>query len=202
MHISWLGGTALKLVFRPAEEDIVVVIDPYKPELGSFPRNLSADLGLYTRGEKDTINIGEAFVLSTPGECEVKGVLATGVYGSENNRLMFRLDSEQLSIGHLGLATKQLTERQIELLNGVDILFVPIGDEDCYDPETAAKVANYLEAKVIIPIAMKSDNNPKAKGTEDFLKEMGAKAEPEKKIIIKKKTLPEEGTVVMLLAKE
>lgn len=203
MHISWLGSTALKLVFRPNEEDVVMVIDPYKPDTGTFPRNLNADIGLYTRGEDNTITLsGNPFILSTPGECEIKGVLVTSAYGTEPNELIFRIDSENLSIGHLGLSKKQLTERQTEILTGVDILFIPVGDQNCYDAEMASKVANSLEPKVIIPIAFKSDNDPKAKGAEEFLKEMAAKAEPEKKIIIKKKTLPEEGTQVMLLAKE
>ena len=202
MHISWLGNTAFKLVFKPAEEDVVVVIDPYKPASGAFPRNLSAEIGLYSRGEENTITLGNPFVLSTPGECEVRGVLITAVYGSEPENLMFRIDSEGLSIGHLGMAKKPLNERQTELLNGVDILFVPVGNDTCYDAEAAAKVANALEPKVVIPMAFKSDNDPKAKPVEEFLKEMGVKVQPEKKLIIKKKTLPEEGTQVMVVEKE
>lgn len=202
MHISWLGGSAFKLVFKPTEDDVVVVIDPYKPSVGTFPRNLNADIGLYSRGEDNAITLGSPFVLSTPGECEVKGVLITAVYGNEPDQLMFRLDSECLSIGHLGLAKKPLNERQTEILNGVDILFVPVGNDTCYDAEMAAKVANALEPKVIIPMAFKSDNDPKAKPVEEFLKEMGAKAQPEKKLIIKKKSLPEEGTQVLVVEKE
>ena len=202
MHISWLGNTAFKFVFKPAEEDVVVVIDPYKPTAGTFPRNLSADIGLYSRGEENTITLGNPFVLSTPGECEIKGVLVTAAYGDGSDQLMFRIDSENLSIGHLGMAKKPLNERQTELLSGVDVLIVPVGENECYDAEAASKVANALEPKVVIPMAFKSDNDPKAKPVEEFLKEMGAKVQPEKKLIIKKKTLPEEGTQVMVVDKE
>jgi len=202
MHISWLGNTAFKLVFKPAEDDVVVVIDPYKPNTGTFPRNLSAEIGLFSRGEDNCITLGNPFVLSTPGECEVKGVLVTSAYGADDKNLIFRIDSEQLSIGHLGMMNKPLNERQTEILNGVDILFVPVGGNNCYDEEAAAKTANALEPKVIIPMAYKSDNDTKAEPVEKFLKEMGAKCQPEKKIIIKKKTLPEEGTQVMVVEKE
>jgi len=202
MHISWLGNTAFKFVFRPAEEDVVVVIDPYKPTTGVFPRNLSAEIGLFSHGEENTITLGNPFVLSTPGECEVKGVLITAVYGNELDNLMFRIDSEGLSIGHLGMAKKPLNERQTEIMAGVDILFVPVGNDTCYDAAAASKVANALEPKIIIPMAFKCDNDPKAKPVEEFLKEMGAKVQPEKKLIIKKKTLPEEGTQVMVVEKE
>ena len=55
MHISWLGNTAFKLVFKPTEDDVVVVIDPYKPATGVFPRNLSAEIGLYSRGARPSM---------------------------------------------------------------------------------------------------------------------------------------------------
>src|SRR3989339_1255209 len=203
MHISWLGNTAFRLQTKPKNDEVTIVIDPYRPEKGGFPRNLLADIALYTHGEEGSITItGNPFVLSTPGECEVKGVLVAAVPGTEPENLMFRIDSEGLSIGHLGMAKKPLNERQTELLNGVDILFVPVGNDTCYDAEAAAKVANALEPKIVIPMAFKSDNDPKAKPVEEFLKEMGAKVQPEKKLIIKKKTLPEEGTQVMVVEKE
>src|SRR3989339_1820628 len=203
MHISWLGNTAFRLQTKPKNDEVTIVIDPYRPEKGGFPRNLLADIALYTHGEEGSITItGNPFVLSTPGECEVKGVLVAAVPGTEPENLMFRIDSEGLSIGHLGMAKKPLNERQTELLNGVDILFVPVGNDTCYDAEAAAKVANALEPKIVIPMAFKCDNDPKAKPVEEFLKEMGAKVQAEKKLIIKKKTLPEEGTQVMVVEKE
>ncbi len=52
MHITWHGTTAIKLQAKPDSEDITVLIDPYKPNSGNFPRNLIAHLVLYTRGKK------------------------------------------------------------------------------------------------------------------------------------------------------
>jgi L-ascorbate metabolism protein UlaG (beta-lactamase superfamily) len=205
MHISWLGNTAVRIQVKPFDKDVDVVIDPYRPTAGEFPRNLSTNIGLYTRGSENSITLsGNPFILDTPGECETKGVLITAVQGNEEGQIMFRLDTEQLSVAHLGLTDKPLTDLQLEALSGVDILIVPVGGKNCYDAETAAKAVNAIEPHIVIPIAYKSDNDPNAEPVEKFLKEMGVagKVQPEKKTIIKKKTLPQEETQVILLSKE
>ena len=204
MHISWLGNTAIKIQVKPFDKDVTVVIDPYKPEKGSFPRSLTPEIGLYTRGQKNSITLsGNPFILDTPGECETKGVLMNAVQGEKAKDIKIRIDAEQLSVGHLGLANKQLTEKELGVLSDVDILIVPVGGDNCYDAQAAAKAANSVEPKIIIPIAFKSENDPGAKPVEDFLKEMGITNQtPEKKFIIKKKNLPTEETQVIVLSKE
>ena len=204
MHISWLGNTAIKIQVKPFDKDVTVVIDPYKPEKGSFPRSLTPEIGLYTRGQKNSITLsGNPFILDTPGECETKGVLMNAVQGEKAKDIKIRIDAEQLSVGHLGLANKQLTEKELGVLSDVDILIVPVGGDNCYDAQAAAKAANSVEPKIIIPIAFKSENDPGAKPVEDFLKEMGITNQtPEKKFIIKKKNLPTEETQVVVLSKE
>ena len=204
MHISWLGNSAIKIQTRPFDNDIVIIIDPYKPATGDFPRNLAPDIGLYTHSEENSITLSDnAFILSTPGEVENKGVLITAVQGHGPNEIMFRLDSEQLSVAHLGMSKKVLTDEQLGLLSGVDILILPVGGNDCYDAETASKVISEIEPRIIIPMAFKSDNDQKAEPISVFLKEMGTPmGEPEKKIIIKKKDLPTEETKVIILSKE
>ena len=203
MHISWLGNTAIKLQAKPLDQDITIIIDPYRPDHGEFPRSLMPDIGLYTRGEEGSITLsGNPFIISGPGEYETKGALVSALTQDDNNTLL-RIDVEQLSIGHLGMIKKELTNDELEMLSEVDILFVPVVDFDCLDAEKAAKICNTIEPRIIIPMAFKSDTDPKAQGVELFLKEMGApKSEPEKKVIIKKKDLPAEETKVIVLAKE
>jgi L-ascorbate metabolism protein UlaG (beta-lactamase superfamily) len=205
MHISWLGTTAIRLQAKPFDEDIVIVIDPYRPAKGDFPRNLMPHIGLFTRGEEETITLsGDPFLLSMPGEIDTKGILVSAVEGFDEKSTMLRIDAEQLSIGHLGLVNKQLTERQLNLLSDVDILFVPVGGKDCYDAEQAVKAVNSIEPRIVIPVAFKSDNDPDADSVEKFLKEIGSKNHeaPQKKVIIKKKDLPEEETRIIVLEKE
>lgn len=204
MHISWLGTTAIKLQAKPFDQDVTVIIDPYKPQVGSFPRSLMPHIALYTRGEAESITLsGDPFILSTPGECEIKGVLVTAVYGDSADKTMVRVDAENISLGHLGLTSKQPTNEQLEILSGVDILCVPIGNSSGYDAEAAMNAVNAIEPRVVIPMAFQSENDPKAASVSAFLKAMGITAEtPEKKVIIKKKDLPQEETKIIVLGKE
>lgn len=204
MHISWLGSTAVKLQTKPFDQDVIVIIDPYKPEKGSFPRSLAPQIGLYTRGEKNSITLsGNPFLLSTPGECETKGVLITAAQGHEQDQTMLRVDVEGISVGHIGLTKKQPSNDQLEVLSGVDILFVPVGNNESYDAEAAIKAINTIEPRVVVPIAYQSDNDPKAATVDNFIKAFGVAADkPEKKVIIKKKDLPQEETRLVILVKE
>lgn len=204
MHISWLGTTAMKLQTKPFDKDITVLIDPYKPKKGSFPRSLTADIVLYTRGTKNSITIsGSPFILDTTGEVETHGVLITAVRGEEAGSTLLRIDTEKMSIGHIGLRDKELTDAQLEMLSEVDILFLPVGDHNCYGARSAVKTIQSIEPRVVIPIAYESDNDPEAKGLDGFIKEVGvAPREEEKKVILKKKDLPQEEMHVIVVSKE
>ena len=204
MHISWLGNTAVKIQAKPFDKDVVIVIDPYKQEKGNFPRSLAPNIGLYTRGMKNSITLsGEPFVLDTSGECEHDGVLISSVQGHEVGTTMIRIDAEQLSVGHIGFIKKQLDDKQLEILADIDILLVPVGHPDGLDNEMAIKIINSVEPRIVIPIAFQSDNDLQAKPIDSFLREMGVKEhKAENKIIIKKKDLPQEETQVIVLSKE
>ncbi|OGH67878.1 MAG: hypothetical protein A3J66_02525 [Candidatus Magasanikbacteria bacterium RIFCSPHIGHO2_02_FULL_47_14] len=204
MHFSWLGTTAVKIQTKPADKDVTILIDPYKPAKGAFPRSLLADIVLYTRGAEGSITVsGNPFILSTPGECEIHNVLMTAVSGDKPGSTMVRIDAEGMSVAHLGLAIGELTDQQLDVLGGVDVLFIPVGDLDCYGARSAVKAINAIEPRVIIPIAHHSDNDPDAKTVDGFVKELGIQSEQtEKKVILKKKDLPQEESRVVVLAKE
>lgn len=204
MHISWLGGATIKLQTKPVADDVIILLDPYKPSTGDFPRSLTADVVVATRGEENLVTLsGTPFLLASPGECETKNVLMTAATSQIAGQTIARLDTEQLSIGYLGLAQKTLNDEELDIVSGVDILFVPVGGENCYDAEMAVKVVNEIEPRIVIPMAYNSDNDPKAAGVSEFLKAIGLKAEePQSKVIIKKKDLPTEDMKVIVLTKE
>ncbi len=205
MHISWLGGTTVKIVAKPFADEVIIVIDPYKPNEGTAARSFSPNVAIYTRGSDNSTTLsGEPFILDTPGECDIKGVLITSVIGSEPGQTMIRLDAEGVSLAHLGLANKTLNQKQREVLSGIDVLFVPVGGLNSFDAEEAVKTVNDLEPKVVIPVGHQSDNDPKSAPAAQFCKAMGVPivTEPETKVIIKKKDLPTEDTSVVVLAKE
>jgi L-ascorbate metabolism protein UlaG (beta-lactamase superfamily) len=204
MHLTWLGSTAIKIQTKHQEKDVIVVIDPYRPESGAFPRSLTPDIALFTHGQDGSVTLsGAPFIMDKPGECEIKGVLITATDGSKPDTVIFRLDTEGISLGHPGNIAKPLSDREMEVLSGVDILFVPCDAKSDQGVEEEVKMVNQVEPRVVIPMNFKSDNDPNAGEVEPFLKEMGSgNIAAETKIIIKKKDLPEEEMKVMLLKKE
>lgn len=204
MHLSWLGRTAVKIQAKPFDEDITVVIDPYRPETGDFPRSLTPHIALFTRGEDGSVALsGTPFVLSTPGECETKGVLMTAVEGAREGTMMVRVDAEGVAVGHLGLVKEPLTPAELEALGDVDVLFLPVGGGDGYDAEAAVKAVNAIEPRIVVPMYYKSENDPSLAPVSQFLKEMGSSnGAEEKKLIVKKKDLPADETKVVVLGKE
>lgn len=146
-------------------------------------------------------------------EYEVKGVEILGidtfhdsVGGKERGRnIVYHFKCDGISLVHLGDLGCKLTPNQVEDLNGVDILFVPVGGFYTIDLPLVHQIISQLEPKIVIPMHFKTEkHNPeifgKLNSLDVFLKEMGEEdIRPEKKLKIKSRTqLPEERKIVVL----
>lgn len=202
MHISWLGQTAMKLQTKNGDQDVVIAIDTYKPTQGDFPRSLSPDIGLFSVGTDQAIGQGqETFVLDTLGECDIKQVMISAYPGSHES-LVFSVTAEGIHLVHLGRITSY-DDALVEKIGSVDVLCLPVGGgKNFLKPEDAAALVTALEPRIVIPIAYKCDTDQGAETLQAFLKEAGLKPTvTDKKIIIKKKDLPQEETQLMVLEK-
>jgi hypothetical protein len=201
MHISWLGRNCVKLVAKHLEEDVVVLIDAYKPEKGEFPRSFTPTVALLSQGEDGAATFSQnPLVVTTPGEFETKDCMVVGIPGNDKD-LVFKIMAEGLSLLHVGGLSKKLTNEAMEKIGHVDILFVPSGNSHL-SAEDAAALATELEPRIVIPVGYQCDTDPKAKPLSEFVKEIGLKpAQTDKKFIIKKKDLPQEDTALFVLEK-
>ncbi|MBI3956006.1 MBL fold metallo-hydrolase, partial [Candidatus Gottesmanbacteria bacterium] len=147
-----------------------------------------------------------------PGEYEVKGVgiVGVGVYhddtgGSERGKnTIYRIELDGISVVHLGDLGHELSSAQVDSLDGVDILLIPVGGFYTIDAASAAKVVGEIEPRIVIPMHyLTAGLDQKAFGSlavvEAFLKEMGkADVVPQPKLTISKDKMPEEMQVVVL----
>ncbi|MEQ1561220.1 MAG: MBL fold metallo-hydrolase [Nitrospira sp.] len=152
-----------------------------------------------SRGDK------ESFVIDGPGEYEVSGVFIKGFLSKSNYgnkeavNTIYTVSLEGITLGFLGaLSEKDLSAEAKEALDGIDILFVPIGGDGVLDPAVAQKVAVQFEPKIIIPSHFGEVGDKNALKT--FLKEASEEGvKPIDKLTIKKKDLDgKEGDVVVL----
>jgi L-ascorbate metabolism protein UlaG (beta-lactamase superfamily) len=186
----------------------MVLIDPFDASTGlKIPRQ-NADLVLTTsnrpeHGAFESVN-GDPFVIQGPGEYEAKGVFVWGHaidHGTPPRRTtLYVLESEGLTLAHLGDLSVVLTEGQLDRLEGVDILCLPVGGHDVLDAKKAAALLSEIEPRIVIPMyyhqaGLKKDLDPVSK----FAKELGLTPETVEKLKITKKDLPQEETKLVIL---
>jgi hypothetical protein len=163
------------------------------------PKNKSsADITLVSGNQFSAESKG--FVISGPGEYEVKGVgikgfLSETAYGGKSINTVYQISFEGLRLAFLGaLSNPTLSSEAFESLEEIDILFVPIGGEGTLDPASAYKLAVSLEPSLIIPMHYTPAT------LKQFLKEGGEEGiAPIDKLVVKKKDLEgKEGDIVVL----
>ncbi|MEK7158249.1 MAG: MBL fold metallo-hydrolase [Patescibacteria group bacterium] len=200
MHITWHGNSFIKL----QNGDRTILLDPFVKQHGiTAPRLQKADIVVFSSPSfSEDYAIKDAFTILTPGEYEVKSafVWALSVPGGQ---MISMIDVDQVRYVHLGQISaldNGLLEKELEVIEGADVLFIPVGGAPTLDAKRAAEVVSKIEPRVIIPIMMHIPGTSlKLSPATAFTKEMGVTAEPQDKIKISKSDLPQEETKVFLL---
>lgn len=208
MNIQYYGHSCFKITAKPAgrgQEEVSLFIDPFDKAIGLRPPQGQADLVLVTHDHHDHNNVsalkGTPRVIDIPGEYSVKGINIVGIptfhdaaNGKERGRnTVFIVEAEDIRICHMGDLGSDLTEKQYEMLNEVDILMVPVGGKYTLDYKKAAEIARKIEPNMIIPIHYKmAGSSIDVDDEKKFCAEMGnCNADKVSKINIKKKDLEE-----------
>ena len=119
--------------------------------------------------------------------------------GTERGKVtMFAVEVDGVKIAHLGDLGTELTSAQLEQLDGVDVLMVPVGGHKHIDAETAVKVVNQIDPKIVLPMHYKIVSTSIFDGVEKFFQEMAVKPELQDKLKVTVKDLPLELQVVYL----
>ncbi|MBU0625418.1 MBL fold metallo-hydrolase [Patescibacteria group bacterium] len=215
MNITWFGYSCFKLEFGSrANDKVSLVTDPFAKEgRNGLPRTLSAEIVTVSHDHERHNNIsdvgGNPFVISGPGEYEIKDVAVSGVqaYHDDQNgqrqgtNTIYYIISEDIHLAHLGDLKHKLDENQLSEVCNIDVLFVPVGGGDVLSGKEAAEVVSQFEPRIIIPMHYKSGRwGSRLDGVEPFLKAMGVSS-PEivNKLKITPRDLPQEEAKVILI---
>jgi L-ascorbate metabolism protein UlaG (beta-lactamase superfamily) len=216
MNIQYYGHSCFKINTKPAgraTEDVVVFMDPFDKSIGLKPPFGQADVVFVSHHHHDHDNVsalkGNPIVIDAPGEYSVKGINTVGIdsfhdekEGAERgHNTIFVLETENIRLCHLGDLGTDLNPKQLEKINGVDILFIPIGGKYTIDGKKAAEISRKIEPSVIIPIHYKVPGlKIDIMDEKMFCSEMGiCPKEKVSKINLKKSDLEEKNLDVVIM---
>lgn len=208
MTINWYGEGCFKIV----ENGVTITTDPVESFTGLAAPRFKTDVIVRTMmnplsPEDDkpiAQNDGEAVVIAGPGEYEVKGIQITGwplmkSSGKDTLRSIFRIKTDELTVGLLGHLSEFNEPEILEELGDVDVLIIPGGGAPFIGQEAAAKLVRQIEPRVVIPSFFKIPGlKRKSEDVTEFLKEVGLKAEPSEKFSAKRKELDVKMQAVVL----
>jgi L-ascorbate metabolism protein UlaG (beta-lactamase superfamily) len=213
MDITYFGHSSFKIRGKTA----TVITDPYSPEVGlKFPKHTEASIVTVSHDHGDHNSIsqieGSPFLIRGPGEYEVSGigVVGTNVYhDNEKGTLrgrntIYRIEVDGVSIVHLGDLGHTLTSDQVDELDGVNVLCIPVGGVHTIDASAAAQVINDIEPSIVIPMhfgrpELNQKMFPDLQPLSQFLKEIGKEGiSPQPKLVLSKDKLPDQMQVVIL----
>jgi len=213
MIITWQGQSCFKIQDKVGSEGITLVTDPFDKSLGLKVPNFEADIVTVSHDHYDHNNVaafrGTPKVIKSAGEYDIKGVMIEGVLsyhdasqGKERgNNIIYRIEMDDITICHLGDLGHVLDNKQLERLEGIDILLVPVGGKYTLDAKLAVEVISQIEPRIVIPMHYKTkDMKIDIDGVDKFIKELGIEATYEEKLKINKKDLPAEDMELEILS--
>ena len=208
MELTWYGLSCFRLNDRGLAS---IVTDPYDDSVGLPALKLKSDVVTISHnaiGHNHAQAVaGRKHTLTGPGEYEIGGVFIIGISTTrkvENvDNVLFMFDYKGLTIAHLGDMAEVPTQTQIEALEQVNVLLVPVGGGNSLNAAKAAELVSMLEPSIVVPMHFDIDGLAvELEDVDRFLKEMGA-TEPveETSLKVTPGNLPDETEVVLLTPK-
>src|SRR3989344_3236356 len=193
---------------RASAGDTTLVFGPISKGSKNFkPTNFGADVAFISSNHPDMNGASEAgrgdkqpFIISGPGEYEVKDMTAAGFAsgskwgGEPRTNTIYSVHFDGMSLLYLGALGDLDVPGDVLEMDAPDVLIIPVGGEGALNPSEAQKLAVKLEAKIIIPVLYDD------KTLKQFLKEAGEEGtKPVDNLTIKPRDLAgKENEVVVL----
>lgn len=208
MEITWYGLSCFRITERKYAS---VVTDPYNGKLGLPNLKLKSDIITISHDAPGHNHVGAVsgydHALEGPGEYEIGNVFITGIAtrseAKSTGNIAYLFNYDSITVAHLGDMQKVPSQTQLEALEQVNVLLVPVGGGNSLNASMAAELVSMLEPNIIIPMHYKMPSlKLELDEVDRFLKEMGV-TEPseESSLKISSSNLPEETETVILTPK-
>ena len=207
MELTWYGLSCFRLNER---KHASVITDPYNGKTGLPALKLKADVVTVSHDAPGHNYVsavsGMQHTLDGPGEYEIGNVFITGIVtksSAKANNVIFLFDYDGLKVAHLGDLDKVPSQTEIEALEEVNVLLLPVGGGNSLNAAQASELVSMLEPNIVVPMHYKLPGlNLELDELDRFLKEMGV-TDPtqEDSLKISLTNLPEETETVILTPK-
>ena len=202
MFIELLGLSGVKI---QTNNTIILLAPPSKKSEIKSSR-MKADI-VVLENPKDSVSVEpkeeKLFTIDAPGEYESSGIFVYCVAQpkkGEPKSLLSSITVEGVSIAHLAALSGSLDDSQIELFEGTDIVLIPVGGSGVLDAKQAKELIEKIEPRIVIPMHFEQHGlKTKYDDVEKFWKVIGSAPQPQEKIKITKKDLPQETMEIMYL---
>jgi L-ascorbate metabolism protein UlaG (beta-lactamase superfamily) len=208
MEITWLGHSCFRLRGKQA----TIITDPFSPGMGYNLGKQTANIVTVSHDHRDHNYAagvgGSPHVITRPGEYEIAGVLFIGlatfhdaVKGAERGKnTVFVMETEEMSICHLGDLGAPLSDSQIEEIGKVDVLMIPVGGVYTIGAASAAAMVRQMEPKIVLPMHYQTaSGGSNLEPVDNFLREFGSSGlTPQPKLNVNKNNLPLTTQVTLL----
>ncbi len=185
--------------------------DPFESSTGLTPARGKNDAVLKTftpwplpKSQKED---GDGQLLIGPGSYEIKELEIAGFGLKQEStdkffKTIYSVKAEGLNLCFLGHMAEYPDPQILENLKEMDILFIPAGGKPFLKQEAAVKLIKQLDAKIVVASFFKIPGLKRAgDDVKDFAKELGQKADPEEKLVIKKKDVAEQKGLRLVVLK-
>lgn len=153
MELQYQGANCLIINTKQAR----IVVDDNLSSLGLKSIVKPDDIVLKT--SKLIPDSKARFIIDSPGEYEVSGISVVGIAArahmdkdEEKTATIYTITTGELKLVVVGHIFPELSEEQLERIDGVDIAVVPVGNSGyTLDGAGALQVVKQIEPKVVIP---------------------------------------------------
>jgi len=94
----------------------------------------------------------EDFLIQTPGEFERRSVFVQGIPLGEGQRPVYTINTEEMTLCYTNGLNQDLDEEVIKLIGDIDILFVPLGENNSLSVKQAQKLISDIDPRIVIPM--------------------------------------------------